>query len=223
MTRPVVLITLGAVAGAVVGVIDGGSGLGREVGDGILDTVASVYQMLKTEPMPARGVAPEAAAAGAAHQVFSSCLRKSGESVERALRDLLEFHEHDATIALVDCLLDGEPQRFCAPAGRQQAADAMEIYLWSRDDAHRSSPAHGLADKIHLLDRAENGQRPEDPFALTWSGPGDHAIFDKLKGLVKQGYLDPGTFAFSGRAELREALRDVKPEASPCANLAGAD
>lgn len=224
MTRPIVLITLGAIAGAVVGVIDGGSGLGREVGDSILDTVASVYQMLDTEPTPARSVAPEVAAAGATHQVFSSCLRKSGDSVERALRDLLEFHEHDATVALVDCLLDGEPQRFCAPAGRQQAADAMEIYLWSRDDAHRSSPAHGLADKIHLLDRASLPDKPpEDLFALTWSGPGDRAIFDKLRSLVKQGYLNSGAFAFSGRAELREALRDLKPEASPCANVAGAD
>jgi hypothetical protein len=218
------LITLGAVAGAVVGVINGGSGLGREVGDKILSAAASINRMAETEPTQARSEAPEAAAADVAHLVFSSCLRKSGESVEGALRDLLEFHEHDATVALVDCLLDGEPQRFCAPAGRQQAADAMEIYLWSRDDAHRSSPAHGLADKIHLLDRAAEPDQPaEDLFALTWNGPQDRAIFDKLRSLVKQGYLEPGAFAFSGRAELREALRDVKPEASACANVARND
>ena len=150
--------------------------------------------------------------------VFSACLRKTGSDVEQNLRDLLEFHEHDATLSLVGCLLDGDPRRFCAPSGRQQAYDAMEIYLWSRDDARRTSPAHGLADKIHLLDRAKPSSEPvaPDPFVLTWSGPGDRAIFDKLKRLVKDGYLDPSAFAFSGRAELREALQGVKPEASPC-------
>jgi hypothetical protein len=142
------------------------------------------------------------------------------------LRNLLEFHEHDATVALVGCLLDGPPQRFCTPAGRRQAADAMEIYLWSRDDGRRSSPAHGLAAKIHWLDRAaETGEtgEPVDPFALTWSGPADRAVFDKLKGLVKDGWLDPSAFAYSGRMELREALRDVKAEAAPCAPLARGD
>jgi hypothetical protein len=133
----------------------------------------------------------------------------------------LEFHEHDATLTLVECLLGGAPARFCTPDGRRQAADAMEIYLCSREDARRTSPAHGLADKIRLLDRgrAEN----VDPFVLTWSGPRDLALYDRLKILVKQGYLEPGAFAYSGRAELRDAMRDVKSEDNPCARVATND
>ncbi len=223
MAKPVFLITLGAVAGAVVGVIDGGGGLGREVADKILDSAAAVVRMVEADPTaPARGNMVEAS--GGVHMVFSTCLRNSGESVERTLRDLLEFHEHDATVNLVSCLLDGDPRRFCAPEGRQQAADAMEIYLWSRDDARRTSPAHGLADKIRMLDRSAQTGEPvanPDPFVLTWSGPRDVALYDKLKGLVRQGYLEPGAFAFSGRAELRDATHDVKPEASPCVAVAG--
>ncbi|MDE3175718.1 MAG: hypothetical protein KGM15_06355 [Pseudomonadota bacterium] len=223
MAKPVVLITLGAVAGAVVGVIDGGGGFGHDVADKILDGAAAIVRSVEPDfasYTPARAAEP----GGDAHLVFSTCLRSSGENVERTLRDLLEFHEHDATVSLVSCLLEGDPRRFCAPEGRKQAADAMEIYLWSRDDARRTSPAHGLADKIRMLDRAAQSGEPArspDPFELTWSGPRDVALYDKLKGLVRQGYLEPGAFAFSGRAELREAVHDVKPEATPCVAVAG--
>jgi hypothetical protein len=230
MSKPLFLVTLGAVAGAVVGVIHGGGGLGREVGDMILAAVAPIYRTVepagRSPRTPTPGAENDVAGAGAAHSVFTMCLQQTGGNAEKTLRDLLEFHEHDATVALVGCLLNSSPQRFCTPAGRQQAADAMEIYLWSRDDAHRTSPAHGLADKIHLLDRAaETGEPPDgaDPFALTWSGPNDRAIFDRLKTLVKQGYIEAGAFSFSGRAELREALRDVKTEGAPCAALARND
>ena len=217
MTRPVFLITLGAIAGAVVGVVPGGGGLGRQLIEAAYDRATALVSAAPGPTAPAASAEP---ASGDSRFVFSACLRQSGGSVEKTLRDLLEFHEHDATLSLVGCLLDGDPRRFCAPSGRQQAYDAMEIYLWSRDDARHSSAAHGLADKIHMLDRAETAPVAPDPFVLTWSGPGDRAIFDKLKGLVKAGYLDPGAFAFSGRAELREALRGVKPDASPCAPVA---
>ena len=217
-TRPVFLITLGAIAGAVFGVVSNGGGLGRQVLEAAFDRSAELMSLAVAPGAPAARPTPSQ---DASRFVFSACVRKSGGSVERTLRDLLEFHEHDATLSLVGCLLDGDPRRFCEATGRQQAYDAMEIYLWSRDDARRSSPAHGLADKIHLLDRAETSpDSTPDPFVLTWSGPGDRAIFDKLKALVKSGYLDPGAFAFSGRAELREALHGVKPEASPCSPLA---
>lgn len=214
MTRPVFLITLGAIAGAVVGVVPGGSGLGRQLVEAALERSGALVRMAQA---PETSAGRSASSSDASAFVFSACLRNSGDHVEQTLRDLLEFHEHDATLSLVGCLLGGDPRRFCEARGRQQAYDAMEIYLWSRDDARHTSPAHGLADKIRMLDRAET---PPDPFVLTWSGPGDRAIFDKLKALVKAGYLDPGAFAFSGRAELRDALRGVKPEASPCAPLA---
>jgi hypothetical protein len=222
MAKPVVLITLGAVAGAVVGVIDGGGSFGREVADKILDSAAALVRMVHTDSPSGRGKAGVPGAG--AHLVFSSCLRNTGETIERTLRDLLEFHEHDATVSLVNCLLDGDPRRFCAPEGRRQAADAMEIYLWSRDDARHTSPAHGLAEKIRMLDRAAATGEPAaspDPFVLTWSGPRDIALYEKLKSLVRQGYLEPGSFAFSGRAELREAVQNIKPEASPCVAVAG--
>jgi hypothetical protein len=216
MTRPVFLITLGAVAGAVAGAFPGLCGFGVQIVEAAFEK-ANALTSFAQAPTALPAPSPDAS-----HFVFSVCLRKTGKDEEQSLRDLLEFHEHDATLSLVGCLLDGDPRRFCAPSGRQQAYDAMEIYLWSRDDARRSSPAHGLADKIHMLDRA--GASPEpvapDPFVLTWLGPGDRAIFNKLKGLVKGGYLDPTAFAFSGRAELREALQGVKPEASPCNALA---
>jgi len=73
------------------------------------------------------------------------------------------------------------------------------------------------------LDKASEEGEAVDPFSKTWSGPGDVAIFGRLKGLVKQGYLDPGAFAFSGRAELRDAFHDVRAEATPCAALVGAN
>jgi hypothetical protein len=220
MERPIVLIMLGALAGATVGMINGGGDLGRRIADGLADTASSALTLLETNPAPT----PQAdAGPDDEHFSFSACVRKSGGAVERTLRDLLEFHEHNATLKLVGCLLDGAPQRFCSSHGRQQVADAMEIYFWSREDARRTSPAHGLADKIHVLNRAAEkgaGAASPDPFILTWSGPADEAIFDRLRSLAKQGYLDPGAFALSGRADLREALRGVTPEASPCVETA---
>ena len=224
MTRPVFLITIGAVAGALAAVLEGGGGLGREIATRAWDAASDYTRIAAPATNPSQK-AVDVANVGAP-SVFGACLSKSGDSIDGALRDLLEFHEHDATLTLVECLLGAEPQRFCTPSGRQQAADAMEIYLWSRDDARRTSPAHGLAAKIHLLDRAtQSAELAEavDPFVLTWSGPRDRAIFDKLRELAKAGYLEPSAFAFSGRAELREALRDVKPEASPCLGLARGD
>src|SRR5271156_3541709 len=196
MSKPVFFIALGAVAGAVGGLIDGGGGgMGRGMGDRILASAAPLHRLIKTaKPRHATLADASADTAGSdnAHSVFSTCLRQGGANAEQNLRDLLEFHEHDTTVALVGCLLDGNPQRFCTTAGRRQAGDAIEIYLWSRDDTQRTSPAHGLAAKIHLLDKASETGEPDDPFSKTWSGPGDVAIFDRLKGLVKQGYLDPG-------------------------------
>ena len=59
MAKPVFLITLGAVAGAVVGVIDGGGGLGREVADKILDGAAAVTERFQAvsllEAAPSNG------------------------------------------------------------------------------------------------------------------------------------------------------------------------
>jgi hypothetical protein len=215
MARPVFMVSIGALAGAAIAVVNLGGDIGRKLTDGAVDAGMSATRLL--EPRAAASL--QVSAPDASHFVFSACLRKSSVNVEQTLLDLVEFHEHNATLTLVNCLLGGEPARFCTPAGRQQAADAMEIYLWSRDDSRRVSPAHGLAAKIHWLDRAGNSGGPvenPDPFVFTWSGPGDKAVFDRLRDLVKQGYLDPGAFAFSGRAELRDALRGVAPEASPC-------
>jgi hypothetical protein len=225
MTKPVFLITIGAAAGAVIGVINGGGELGHAIAQGLIDRGAQVLRMADVTPAATRA-APPAGAADSSHFVFSACLSKSGAGVEGTLRNLLEFHEHDATVSLVGCLLGGAPQRFCTPEGRQLAADAMEIYLWSRDDGRHASPAHGLAAKIHMIDRnAKVGDDAPAPdlFALTWSGPDDVAIFDKVKSLVRDGWLDPSAFSFSGRAELREALRGVVPTASPCSPLARED
>ena len=216
MARPVFMISIGALFGAAFGMVNLGGDIGRKFADSAIDVGMSASRLMESQKAatPVSVSAPDAS-----HFVFSACLRKSGANVEQTLLDLVEFHEHAATLTLVNCLLGGEPARFCTPAGRQQAADAMEIYLWSRDDSRRVSPAHGLAAKIHVLDRAAgNGGSAEKPdlFVFTWAGPDDKAVFDRLRDLVRQGYLDPGAFAFSGRAELRDALKGVTPEASPC-------
>jgi hypothetical protein len=221
MERPIVLITLGALAGALVGIVSGGGSIGARVADIIADSAYAVSNVFRDAPAPA----PVRIGGGSEADKFSfsACVRKSGDDVERTLRDLLEFHEHDATLKLVGCLLDGAPQRFCTPAGRRVAADAMEIYYWSREDAQRATPAHDLADKIHWLDRAAEAV-PEkltpDLFALTWSGPADQAILDRLRSLVREGFLDPGAPAFTARAELRDALRGVTAESAPCVQTA---
>ncbi len=224
MTRPVFLITLGAVAG-MIAAVGANAGLGAEVADRVLNIAAGYMRMApRLSPFQLEQTSADDGAA-ATHSIFSTCLKSAGGDLEATLRNLLEFHEHDATLNLVECLVGSEPQRFCGPSGRQQVADAMEIYYWSREDARRTSPAHGLADKIHWLDRAAQSNQPAaaeaDPFALTWSGPRDRALFDKLRDLARLGYLEPEAFAYSGRAELREALHDVKPEASPCSATAG--
>lgn len=218
MARPVFMVSIGALAGVVIAVVNLGGDIGRKFADSAIDVKMSATRLLEpTSATPVRVSAPDAS-----HFVFSTCLRKSGANVEQTLLDLVEFHEHNATLTLVNCLLGGEPARFCTPAGRQQAADAMEIYLWSRDDARSSSPAHALADKIRLLERPAGPAQSEkaDAFSLSWASPRDQALYDRLRKLASQGYLDPGAFANSGRPELREALRDIKPQGAPCGGVA---
>jgi hypothetical protein len=213
MSKPVLLTALGAALGMVGAALTGGL-----VG---VDAPAALRPLAAlSAPPPA--AKPEAAETGA----FGLCLHKAGGDAERTLRDLIAFHDHEATLSLTECLLSVEPQRFCAPDGGRKALDAMEIYLWARDAARISTPPHGLADKIRLLDRAgraDDGGGSPDPFALTWSGPRDRALFDRLKALARDGYLDPGAFGYSGRPELREALSGVKPLGAPCAGIAGAE
>ena len=220
--KPVLLMTLGAVAGMVGATL--ATGIVHIDPQTALRPLAALAASSFAAP-PSRRPGGEAAAASEAQGAFSFCLHKAGPDVETTLRDLVAFHDHEATLALAECLLSVEPQRFCPPAGARKAEDAMEIYLWARDDARISTPAHGLADKIRLLDRTEldsDALDNPDRFALSWSGPRDRALFDRLKSLARDGYLDPGAFAYSGRADLRTALSGVKPQGAPCAGIAGA-
>jgi hypothetical protein len=218
MSKPLVLIVSGALLGAMIGLVHvGGEFSFRGVGT-VLEGLAGVLRGLKTEVIGATASAPRAAPQG---KMFTACLTRSGPHFERSLKNLLAFHEHEATLDLVECLLGGDPMTFCDTDGAQQAADAMEIYLWSRDDARHTSPAHDLADKIHMLDRSGPEQKvDDDPFVVTWAGPRDRALFERVKDLVKQGYLDPGPLTFSGRTELREAVRGVQAAAPRCVRTA---
>jgi hypothetical protein len=222
--KPVFLITLGSVAGMVGAAIASGLvGVGVDAG-AVLRPLAALIASPRAAA-PASRAAPQAAAA-TAQGAFSFCLHKAGGDVEGTLRDLLAFHDHEATLALTECLLNVEPQRFCPPDGAAKAENAMEIYLWSRDVARVRTAPHGLADKIRLLDRTNrtnDAAGSPDPFTLTWSGPRDRALFERLRTLARDGYLDPGAFGYSGRPELREALTDIQPRAAPCAGVAGAD
>lgn len=218
MAKPLVLIFAGAMMGALIGIIHvGGDFSLRGVGT-VMDGLANVARGLRAEvwgaSTPAPSTAPQA-------RMFTACLNRSGPHFERTLRNLLEFHEHEATLDLVECLLSGDPTTFCDTDGAQHALDAIEIYLWSRDDARRSSPAHDLADKIHMLDRnAPDRKVEEDPFIVTWAGPRDRALFDRVRDLVKQGYLDPGPLGYSSRAEVRDAVRGVQSSAPRCLRTA---
>ena len=218
MSKAVVLSIAGVALGVTLGLINVGGEVSYRALGLVFDGAAAVPRIVQAN---LQGPPRPVPVAGAQSPVFTACLSRSGTTLEKTLRNLLEFHEHDATLTFVECLLDSEPARFCDADGAAQAADAMEIYLWSRDDARRSSPAHDLAEKIHMLDRtAQEGKTDDDPFVLTWSGPRDRAIFDKVRELAKQGYLDPGAFAYSGRPELREALRGVQPADQHCVRTA---
>ena len=218
MSKPLVLIVSGAMLGAMIGLVHVGGEFSFRGASTVMDGLAGVLRGLKTQ---VAGVSTPATGAVPLGKMFTACLTRSGPHFERSLRNLLEFHEHDATLDLVECLLGGDPVTFCDTDGAQQAADAMEIYLWSRDDARRSSPAHDLADKIHMLDRGPQERKAdEDPFVVTWTGPRDHALFERIRDLVKQGYLDPGPLAYSGRAEVREAVRGIQAAAPRCVRTA---
>jgi len=220
--KPVLLMTLGAVAGMVGAILF--SGIVHVDPETALRPLAALVASGRAA-QPAHRPGGEAAASES-QGAFNFCLHKAGPDVETTLRDLVAFHDHEATLALAECLLSVEPQRFCPPDGGRKAEDAMEIYLWARDDARISPPAHGLADKIRLLDRTDRESADlenPDRFALSWSGPRDRALFERLKSLAKDGYLDPGAFAYSGRPDLRTALSGVKPQGAPCAGIAGAE
>jgi hypothetical protein len=220
VSKPVVLIVLGALSGMIGAVF----ATGMVDASAVMRSLAAV-DLPSPEPKPTPRVATGAAAA-AARGAFSFCLNKAGADVESTFRDLIAFHDHETTLTLTECLLTFEPQRFCGPDGAEKAENAMEIYLWSRDVARVRTNAHAIADKIRLLGRTgqpDDARGNPDPFTLTWSGPRDRALFDQLKTLAREGYLDPGAFGYSVRPELRVALTDVKPIGAPCVGLARAE
>ena len=216
MARPVFFITLGALVGAVIGMINGGGEFGRKIADGLVDGGMSAARMLQSrrtfrarralDPSSRNSCSPPASARPAAMSRTPCATSWSSRSMTPPWR---------WSVA-------------CSTGRRSISAPRPGAGRWwtpwksiSGRATTRAAPrsAHALAGKIHWLDRAAGAGDPadnRDPFAFTWSGPDDKAVFDKLKSLVKQGYLDPGAFAFSGRAELREALQGVTPEASPC-------
>ena len=223
MTKLAFVTAFGVVGGATLMTMSL-TGIGPAVVEGASNVAASL-SIFNAAPTAAPAPRAVDVADSQGQGPFVTCLQKSGANPEQSLRDILAYHDHAATLSFVECLLDAPPQRFCPPDGGGKAADAMEIYLWARDDAKISSPAHGLADRIRLAARTtEAGEpAPPDPYALSWSSARDHALFDRLRSLAKQGFLHPSSFGYSGRAELREALVGVKPEGAPCVGMARAD
>ena len=218
MSKPLVLILAGALFGTLIGVVHVGGDSSLKGAGLVLDALSGFARTFKAEVI---GPTTPAGVSVAQGMMFTACLTRSGPQFEHSLKNLLEFHEHEATLDLVECLLAADPLTFCDAEGAQQVADAMEIYLWSRDDSHRTSPAHDLADKIHMLDRGPpERSADEDQFIVTWAGPRDRALFEKIKDLVKQGYLDPGPLAYSGRAELREAVHGLQTTTPRCVRTA---
>lgn len=218
MSKPVVLIFSGALLGALIGLIHVGGDFNLSGVGVVMEGLGGVFRAVKSEVVGASEPSYGPASQG---QMFTACLTRSGPHFERSLKNVLAYHDHEATLDLVECLLGADPMTFCETEGAQQAADAMEIYLWSRDDSRRSTPAHDLAEKIHMIDRgAQDAKTPDDPFVVTWTGPRDRALFDRIRDLVKQGYLDPGPLAYSGRTELHDAVRGLQASTNNCVRTA---
>jgi hypothetical protein len=86
MSKPVLFVALGAVAGAIVGMISGGGGTGRGIGDMILASAAPLHRLLESaKPRDAilAGASADTAGPDDAHSVFSTCLRQGGANAEQ--------------------------------------------------------------------------------------------------------------------------------------------
>ena len=141
----------------------------------------------------------------------------NGDSSKTAQAVIMD-HSHLATAAFVDCLLSRNLQRFCAADGRAQAAAALELYYFARDNAEHPSHDHAMAQRIRHLNEDLNGPTSgDDRDDRVWDAPADRAVASDLKSLLRRGYLDASAFGLFPRRQIREMLGETQREGSECA------
>jgi hypothetical protein len=147
---------------------------------------------------------------------FGRCLADLNAANFKGIEALASRHDHKTTVALVNCLLTHDRQRFCTADGRQQIANAAEFYLWSRDYNFNHRAELDQRYQIVKLNDPDENPLSFDPYYKTWDGPADQAIFDNLKSLARNGYVDPDAFGLLPRYEIRKAMEGLTPEGQAC-------
>ena len=216
MVRLAALLGFAIAAGAAAAVLrtdrDGHS---KAVGS-IQDALAPVADLLPAERGPA-GFAPDPVT-GRPTSAFDAFFDgrtpdpvaracQNGDSAETTRAVIVE-HAHLATARFVHCLLSREPKRFCAPAGRTQAAAALELYNWARDAAEHPPRRRATAEPTMAGDDRED---------RVWDGARDRMIVDDVKTLLRRGYLDAGAFGLLPDRRTREIIDQTPREADACA------
>jgi hypothetical protein len=137
---------------------------------------------------------------------------------KRTAKAVIMDHSHLATAGFVDCLLSRNLPRFCTTEGRAQAAAALELYYFARDNAEHPSHEHAMAQRINHLNDDLNGPTPgDDRDDHVWDAPADRAIVSDLQLLLRRGYLDAGAFGLFPRRQVRELVGETPREGFACA------
>lgn len=151
------------------------------------------------------------ASGGGADADFATCLKSAGPDFDKVAVKFFSLSDHKIVANVTLCVVGANRPGLCQEAGRKKLAAIMEIYLWARQRALKLEP-DGADDQAAAVDLNDK----------TWDGPDDRAIFTALKRLAKDGYVSLDDFGWFPRAEIREALKDVEAERTPCMAQASA-
>jgi hypothetical protein len=225
--KSAVLILIAAAAGGAMGLSKSDSEAGREFRAelaNVLSPAAEVAAKVRDQTFSSPkfvhddpdSILQNFVVDGKQDATFSRCFEGIGAANLRGMEALASRHEHRTTVSLVNCLLSHDRQRFCSVAGRQQIANAVELYLWSRDYNfnHRAE----LDERYQVAKLNDPDEHPQtfDPYYKTWDGPDDRVVFDNLKSLARNGYINPEAFGLLPRYEIRQAMEGLTPEGEAC-------
>lgn len=225
--KAMIFVVVAAASGAVVGIARSDNEVGQQFRqqvehalspavDAAVNVRDQIFYAPKFETGQPNTILVSFAVNDKPEPTFATCMQTVGASSSEGLEALATRHEHRMTTSLVNCLLTHNRQRFCEPSQRQQIATAMELYLWSRD--------YNLNNRV-LLEQRYQLARANDPdlnpgafdaHYKTWDGPEDQAVYDNLKSLARNGYLDPDAFGLLPRYEIRQAMDGMKSEFEAC-------
>lgn len=225
--KAMVFIVVAAATGAVVGIAHSDNEVGQQFRQQVehvlspaVDAAVNVSDQIFFAPKFETGrpdtILASFALDGKSEPTFATCMQSVGASSIEGLEALATRHEHRMTTSLVNCLMTHNRHRFCDPSQRQQIATAMELYLWSRDYNFNN---RALLDERYQLARANDPDLNPgafDAYYKTWDGPEDQAVYDNLKSLARNGYLNPDAFGMLPRYEIRQAMDGMKSEFDAC-------